>query len=146
MKFSDPDEARFVADQLAEVRDSMGVDNARAARLIVALDAEAPDAGVLMELMVIAGERLAQRAGAGDEEARNDLETLLRIVAGLPRGDTAERAAEASGEGWVDTRADDSLWLTEKAPCALCEHPVSAHRTDVGCVSCDCTYGYRSQR
>ena len=85
MKFSDPDEAQFIADQLAEIRDAMGTDNDRAARLIMALDAEAPDAGVLMELMVIAGERLAQRAGAGDEEARNDLETMLRILAGQPR-------------------------------------------------------------
>lgn len=86
MRLTDEDEARFVADQLAEARDAMGVDSARAARLLVALDAEAPDVGVLMDLLMMAGEKLAERAGAGDEQAKDDLMELLRIAAGHARG------------------------------------------------------------
>lgn len=82
MRFADEDEARFIADQLAEIRDAMGTDNDRASRLIVALDAEAPDADVFMEMLVLAGERLARAAGGGDPAALAKLEEFLRIVAG----------------------------------------------------------------
>jgi len=82
MKISDEDEARFLADQLAEVRDAMGVDNDRASRLLVALDREAPDSGVLSDLLAVAAVRLVERLRAGDESARADLVTLLRIVSG----------------------------------------------------------------
>jgi len=82
MKFSDMDEAAFVADQLSEVHDAMGVDNGRASRLLLALDSEAPDAGVLAEVLSGAAVRLIERINAGDESARADLVTLLRIVSG----------------------------------------------------------------
>jgi hypothetical protein len=76
----DRDEALFVADQLAEVHDSMGTNNDRAARLLVALDAEAP--GAVDELLFIAGERLTAQAAAGDEQAKETLRELLVILAG----------------------------------------------------------------
>lgn len=82
----DRDEALFVADQLAEVRDAMGVDNDRAARLLVALEAEAPDSDVFMGLLTLAGERLAREAGGGDPAALARLEEFLRMMAGGFRG------------------------------------------------------------
>jgi hypothetical protein len=86
MKFADHDEAAFIADQLAEVADAMGTDNARASRLLLALDAEAPDSGVLTELLSGAAVRLVERLNTGDESARADLVTLLRIVSGQTDG------------------------------------------------------------
>jgi hypothetical protein len=79
----DEDEALFIADQLAEIRDAISAENAeRAARLLGALEAEAPDSDVFMTLLTLAGERLARAAGTGDAQARAQLEEFLRIVAG----------------------------------------------------------------
>ena len=90
MKIGDADEAHFLADQLAEVSDAMGSgDNSRAARLLVALDDEAPDAGVLTDLLAGAAVRLIERINAGDESARADLRTLLEIVSGHGPGSAA---------------------------------------------------------
>lgn len=85
MRFADRDEAAFVADQLAEARDAMASDSARAARLLLALDAEAPDSGAVNELLIAAGERLARQAEAGDEQAKDMLMELVTVMAGRSR-------------------------------------------------------------
>ena len=43
---------------------------------------------------------------------------------------------------WTDTRDDDGRWLAGQSGCPRgCGHVLMAHRTDVGCVSCDCQHG-----
>ena len=84
---ADEDEARFIADQMAEIRDALGAGNRdRAASLIVALEAEAPDSEVFLELLKLAGEQLAREASTGDALAMARLEEFLRIVAGAFQG------------------------------------------------------------
>ena len=79
----DRDEVAFIADQLGEARAALAsADNDRAARLLLALEAEAPESGVVDELIMTAAERLAKQAKTGDEQARAALLDLLRKVAG----------------------------------------------------------------
>lgn len=61
---------------------------------------------------------------------------------------TAEPAPARSGDNitaWQDTRDDDGRWLTGSDPCPRgCAHVLMAHRSDVGCISCDCQHGIAS--
>lgn len=55
--------------------------------------------------------------------------------------DATEPAPEPSAAR-QDTRDDDGRWLTGSDPCPRgCSHVLMAHRTDVGCVTCDCQHG-----
>jgi hypothetical protein len=46
---------------------------------------------------------------------------------------------------WTDTRDDDGRWLAGSDPCPRgCSHVLMAHRSDVGCISCDCQHGIGS--
>lgn len=43
---------------------------------------------------------------------------------------------------WQDTRDDDGRWLIGAIGCPEgCGHVLMTHRTDVGCVTCDCQHG-----
>lgn len=57
--------------------------------------------------------------------------------------DTVPLASEQPAAGrWQDTRDDDGRWLAGSDPCpAGCPHVLMAHRSDVGCISCDCEHG-----
>lgn len=51
----------------------------------------------------------------------------------------------AAGGSRQDTRDDDGRWLTGSDRCPRgCSHVLMAHRTDVGCVTCDCQHGITS--
>ena len=53
-----------------------------------------------------------------------------------------ERQPEPVAGRWEDTRDDDGRWLSGASGCPRgCGHVLMAHRTDVGCVTCDCEHG-----
>jgi hypothetical protein len=109
-----------------------------------------------------AGDRVMWRASSGD---RTEYGTVVEIVhyGGKVRArvDTDQGSGDAcrmtteidpdrltllpAAEPGADSRSDETLWLTadENGPdCPRgCEHEISAHRSDVGCVLCDCIHG-----
>lgn len=76
-----------------------------------------------------------------------ELEQTFTASPAIEQIDVTSRGGESSEvePAGGDTRTDDALWLTQghdPSPCPFrCPHLVSQHRTDVGCVFCDCTYG-----
>jgi hypothetical protein len=90
------------------------------------------------------------------EELAEELEELPEICRDLvgPRcGEAVDRARDARrlvrelrsdtpAPRWEDTRADDGRWLAGSDACPRgCSHVLMAHRSDVGCISCDCQHG-----
>ena len=76
------------------------------------------------------------------ELTRDRLATLAAMVASLPAGWRPAALEQQPAPTWTDTRDDDGRWLTGATGCPEgCSHVLMTHRTDVGCVTCDCQHG-----
>lgn len=92
----------------------------------------------LAELPEICRDLVGPRCGEAVDRARD----ARRIVREILEQPALAAAPEATPAPWVDTRDDDGRWLTGSDPCpAGCPHVLMAHRSDVGCISCDCQHG-----
>jgi hypothetical protein len=79
------------------------------------------------------------------ELTRDRLATIRTLFAGPDLSEPTPAMQALEPAPWQDTRSDDGRWLSGSDACPRCPHVVMAHRSDVGCISCDCQHGFTGQ-